>query len=84
MQIEWFNSVIRKVKAVLVFVCGTRSIQKRTGEGPKFSAAQIGIREGGTKVCPRAAFTRLVLEIEGQPFYGWFVDGSNEKTQARF
>jgi hypothetical protein len=23
-------------------------------------------------------------ESKGQPFYGWFVDGSNDKTQARF
>jgi len=24
------------------------------------------------------------LETKGQPFYGWFVDGSDDKIQARF
>ena len=24
------------------------------------------------------------LETKGQPFYGWFLDGSDDKSQARF
>jgi hypothetical protein len=50
----------------------------------KLSATQIGIKEGGTKVCPRSRVHAACFEIKGQPFYGWFVDGSNDKTQARF
>jgi hypothetical protein len=61
------------------YICGTEKERES-----KFPAAQIGIWEGGTKICPRAAFTWLVFEIKGQPFYGWFVDESNDKTQARF
>ena len=34
----------------------------------KFSAAQIGIWEDGTKVCPRAAFTRLVSRLKASRF----------------
>ncbi len=44
MQIEWFNSVIRKVGVGLVFVCGTAGIQKRTAEGEsKFSATDCNL-----------------------------------------
>jgi len=50
----------------------------------KFSATQIGIREGEAKVCPRSRVHAACFKIKGQPFYGWFVDGCNDKTQARF
>jgi hypothetical protein len=56
---------LAKVGRALVFNAPLEFLQLRQKEREsKFSAAQIGMREGGTKVCPRAAFIRLVFEIQ--------------------
>jgi hypothetical protein len=39
---------------------------------------------GTWKGLPKSRVNAACLEIQGQPFYGWFADGSSNKIQARF
>jgi hypothetical protein len=39
---------------------------------------------GAWKGSPMSRVHAAYLETKGQPFYGWFVDGSDDKIRARF
>jgi hypothetical protein len=69
-------------KAVQEFVV-TQQAQAAVVGGQKKKQRSRQRRLESGKVRP-SRVNAACFEIKGQPFYGWFVDGSKDKTQARF